>query len=240
MTNTTASNSRWIRIDTPDGGFDAYLSLPPGGKRADNPAIVLVQEIFGVNEHIRSVADQYAADGYVVLAPDVFWRQAPRVELGYAGADMERALGLLKGVDLEATLADIGATVAALRAEAGAGAKVAAVGYCFGGLVAYLSAARGLVDAAVPYYGGGIQNHLHEAAALNVPVQFHYGALDKHILPEHVEQVRQAMAGKRGTEIFVYDQGDHGFNCWARATYHQRSAALAHGRALGFLANALS
>ena len=73
-----------------------------------------------------------------------------------------------------------------------------------------------------------------------MPVQFHYGALDKHILPEHVEQVRQAVAGKRGTEVFVYDQADHGFNCWARASFHQRSAALAHGRALTFLASALS
>jgi len=237
---TATPDSRWIRIDTVDGSFDAYLSLPPAGKQAANPGIVLVQEIFGVNAHIRAVADQYAADGYVVLAPDVFWRQAPRVELGYAGADMEQAMALRKGVDLEAVVSDIGATAAALRAEIGAGGKVAVVGYCFGGLLAYLAAARGMVDAAVPYYGGGIQNHLHEAAALHVPVQFHYGALDKHILPGHVEQVRQAVAGKRGTEVLVYDQADHGFNCWARASYHQRSAALAHGRTLAFLANALS
>ncbi|MGO4306998.1 MULTISPECIES: dienelactone hydrolase family protein [unclassified Cupriavidus] len=237
---TTTPNSRWIRIDTTDGSFDAYLSLPPAGKQANNPGIVLVQEIFGVNEHIRSVADQYAADGYVVLAPDVFWRKAPRVELGYAGKDMEEAMALRKSVDVEAAVSDIAATVKTLRAEIGAGGKVAAVGYCFGGLLAYLAAARGLVDAAVPYYGGGIQNNLHEAAAINVPVQFHYGALDAHITPEHVEQVRQAVAGKRGTEIFVYDKADHGFNCWARGSYHQRSAALAHGRALTFLVNTLS
>jgi carboxymethylenebutenolidase len=237
---STTPNSRWIRIDTANGSFDAYLSLPPAGKKPGNPGIVLVQEIFGVNEHIRSVADQYAADGYVVLAPDVFWRSAPRVELGYDGKDWEKAMELRKAVNLEDTIADIAATVQALRAETGEGGKVAAVGYCFGGLVSYMAAARGLVDAAVPYYGGGIQNNLHEAAAISVPVQFHYGALDAHITPDDVEKVRQAVTGKRGTEVFVYDQADHGFNCWARGSYHQRSAALAHGRALTFLANALS
>ncbi|GAA0828579.1 dienelactone hydrolase family protein [Cupriavidus pauculus] len=237
---SNSPNSRWIQIDTPDGSFDAYLSLPPAGKQVANPGIVLVQEIFGVNEHIRSVADQYASDGYVVMAPDVFWRSAPHVELGYSGKDWEQAMALRKAVNVEATLSDIGATIEALRGEIGAGGKVAAVGYCFGGLMSYLAAARGMVDAAVPYYGGGIQNNLHEAAALNVPVQFHYGALDAHITPDDVEKVRQAVAGKRGTEVFVYDQADHGFNCWARESYHQRSAALAHGRALTFLANALS
>lgn len=229
--------SRWIRIEADTGSFDAYLSLPPAAKLDGAPGIVLLQEIFGVNEHIRAVADQYAADGYVVLAPDVFWRLAPRVELGYAGADMERALSLRKQVDVGLALQDIGATVRALRQHSGGG-KVAALGYCFGGLLSYLSAARGLVDAAVPFYGGGIQNNLQEAAAIEVPVQFHYGALDAHIPPEAVRQVREAVAGKRA-EVFVYEQADHGFNCWARASYHQPSAALSHGRALTFLADAL-
>ncbi|RZT29362.1 dienelactone hydrolase family protein [Cupriavidus agavae] len=237
---TLTPDSRWIRVDTAGGSFDAYLSLPPAGKQPGSPGIVLVQEIFGVNAHIRAVADQYAADGYVVLSPDLFWRSQPRVELGYDGPDWERAMVLRKAVNLEDAVADIGATAAALRNEIGEGGKLAAVGYCFGGLLSYLAAARGMVDAAVPYYGGGIQNQLHEAAALNVPVQFHYGALDAHITPEDVENVRQAVAGKRGTEVFVYDQADHGFNCWSRASYHQRAAALAHGRTLTFLANALS
>ncbi len=91
----------------------------------------------------------------------------------------------------------------------------------------------------MPYYGGGIQNQLQEAANIRVPVQFHYGALDAHIPPEAVQGVRDAMTGKPGSEIFVYEGADHGFNCWARGTYHQPSAALAHGRALVFLSQAL-
>ncbi|VVE57842.1 carboxymethylenebutenolidase [Pandoraea pneumonica] len=234
------SNSQWIRVETVDGTFDAYLALPPSGKTANAPGIVLVQEIFGVNEHIRSVADQYASDGYVVIAPDIFWRAAPRVELGYSGDDMARAMELRKSVDVEKAVADVGACVTALRGKLDAGAKVAAVGYCFGGLVSYIAAARGLVDAAVPYYGGGIHNYLGEAPNLNVPTQFHYGALDSHITPDIVTAVSEAVKSRPNTEVFVYPQADHGFNCWARGSYHQPSAALAHGRALAFLAQWLS
>jgi carboxymethylenebutenolidase len=233
------ANAQWIRVDSPDGAFDAYLSLPPGGQRPDSPGIVLIQEIFGVNEHIRAVADQYAADGYVVLAPDVFWRSAPRIELGYAGADMEQAMKLRGEVKVDLAVKDIAATAGALRARLAPGAKIAAVGYCFGGLLAYLAAANGLVDAAVPYYGGGIQNALQEAGRITVPIQFHYGALDAHIPADAVANVRTAMAGNAQAEIHVYEPADHGFNCWARGSYHQRSAALAHGRALSFLARVL-
>lgn len=234
------SNSQWIRVETVDGTFDAYLALPPSGKTANAPGIVLVQEIFGVNEHIRGVADQYAMDGYVVLAPDIFWRAAPRVELGYSGDDLARAMELRQSVDVEKAVKDIEATAKVLRAKLDGHAKVAVVGYCFGGLLSYLSAARGLVDAAVPYYGGGIHNYLGEAAKLNVPVQFHYGALDSHITPDIVSAVSDAVKSRPNTEVFVYPKADHGFNCWARSSYHQPSAALAHGRALEFLAKWLT
>jgi carboxymethylenebutenolidase len=225
--------THWLNIAP---GFAAYLALPPAGR---GPGLVLFQEIFGVNEHIRTVAEQYALDGFVVLAPDVFWRQAPRVELGYEGTDRQQALALMQGYTVEHSLADIAASVKALRArpEVG-GAKVGAFGYCMGGRLAYLAAATTEVDAAVAFYGGGIHGQLERAAAIRCPVQFHYAGYDDNIPPAAVEQVRQAVAGKKA-EVHVYPGSTHGFNCWARASYHAPSAALAHGRATAFLASAL-
>jgi carboxymethylenebutenolidase len=200
---------------------------------------VLFQEIFGVNEHIRAVAEQYALDGFVVLAPDCFWRDAPQVELGYAGDDWQRAFALMKAYRPEDALADIGMTVQALRARPEvAGGKVGAIGYCMGGRMAYLAAATAGIDAAAPFYGGGIHQQLERAAGIACPVQFHYAGHDDHIPPEAVERVRQAFAGK-AAEVHVYPGSMHGFNCWERASYHAPSAALAHGRALQFLATAL-
>lgn len=241
MTNPVTT--QWIDIAP---GFAGYLALPPAGR---GPGLVLWQEIFGVNEHIRAVAEQYALDGFVVLAPDAFWRDAPRVELGYEGDDRQRALTLMKAYAAADALADIAASVACLRARpevvtaataAGAAgpAKVGSFGYCMGGRLAYLAAATTDIDAAVAFYGGGIHLQLERAAAVRCPIQFHYAGHDDNILPAAVDSVRAAFVGKPA-EVFVYPGSDHGFNCWARSTYHAPSAALAHGRALAFLAAAL-
>ncbi len=228
--------SGWITITADDGGrFDACLALPP---RGSGPGLLLFQEIFGVNRHIRAVADQYAQDGFVVLAPDLFWRQAPRVELGYEGAQRERAMQLMKAAQAPLLAADSRASLAALRALSQCAGKVGAIGYCLGGRLAYLAAAAGGVDAAVSYYGGGIHDQLDRAAQVRCPIQFHYGALDAHIPPAAVQRVREAFAG-RDAPLFVYDGADHGVNCWDRASYHAASAALAHGRSLQHLATHL-
>jgi carboxymethylenebutenolidase len=228
--------SQWIDVAATSGGkYGAYLSLPPAG---NGPGLVLFQEIFGVNRHIRAVADQYALDGFVVLAPDLFWRDAPRVELGYEGADRERALVLMKGADPKLLAEDIKTTVAALRARPELAGKVGAVGYCMGGRLAYIAAATAGVDAASSFYGGGIQDQLERAASIMCPMQFHYGAKDTAIPMEAVEKVRAAFAGRKA-EFWIYPDAGHGFNCWDRSAYHAPSAALSHGRALAFLAPAL-
>lgn len=228
--------SQWIDIEAADGRFGAYLALPRGGK---GPGIVLLQEIFGVNEHIRSVADQYAADGYVVLAPDLFWRSGARIELGYDEASWKTAYALMQDADPGKALADIALTAAALRARPGVGARIAALGYCFGGRLSYLAAAGGLVDAAVAYYGGGIQNQLDVAGKIAVPLLLHFGGADAHIPAAAVASIADAFGTNAEVEIHVYPDAEHGFNCSHRSSYQQRAAAQAHGNSLVFLAENL-
>ena len=225
--------TQWIEIAP---GLGGYLALPPAGK---GPGLVLFQEIFGVNEHIRGVVEQYALDGFVVLAPDLFWRNGPKIELGYEGADRARAMELMHALTPETVASDITASVKALRERPEtAGAKLGAVGYCLGGRLAYNAAAMGGIDAALAYYGGGIQNQLDRAAFIKCPMQFHYAGHDDNIPPAAVDSVLQAFDGKP-VQLYVYPGAHHGFNCWARGTYDAPSAALAHGRSLEFLAEAL-
>jgi carboxymethylenebutenolidase len=226
--------TRWIDMQGGGKGFQGYLALPPAGK---GPGIVLFQEIFGVNSHIRGVVEQYAQDGFVVLAPDVFWRQAPKVELGYEGADRDRGIELMKQLSGDELVADVKAAVATLRALPEVDGKVGAVGYCLGGRLTYLACAHTDVDAGSAWYGGGIHDLLDLAGNVTAPLQFHYAENDHAIPLTAVDKVRDAMAGK--AEVFIYPGAQHGFNCWDRSSYHPRSAALAHGRTLAFFAEKL-
>ncbi len=140
--------TQWIDIPSGNDSFGGYLSLPRHGS---GPAVIIIQEIFGVNGHIRAVCDQYAAAGYVALAPDVFWRTQPRVELTYEGTDVKTALELAQETDVDLAVADIAATADLLRTLPEVSGKVAAVGFCMGGLFSYLVASTGKVDAAVAY-----------------------------------------------------------------------------------------
>ena len=228
MSNTPVS-TQWISIAP---GFEGYLALPPAGS---GPGLLLMQEIFGVNPHIRAVAEQYALDGFVVLAPDVFWRQAPRIELGYEGEDRQRGIQIAGQLQPAELLVDLQAASAVLRARPEtAGRKLGAIGYCMGGRLAFNAAAVAGIDAAVAYYGGGIHNQLDLAPRIGVPMQFHYAGHDDNIPPAAVDKVREAMGSK--AELHLYPDAHHGFNCWARGSYHAPSAALAHGRSLSFLA----
>lgn len=197
-----------------------------------NAGIVIVQEIFGVNGYIRSVVDRYADEGFVAIAPALFDRIEPGIELGYEGADAQRAMGLLGHFSIDKAVDDIEAAVSYLR---GFGCKqVGVVGFCLGGTLAWLSATRLPVDAAVGYYGGRIAQYVGERP--KAPVMLHFGDEDKHIPAEEIAKIATAYPA---IPIYHYPAG-HGFSCDARASYDASSATLARERTLAFLREQLS
>src|SRR5215472_9423720 len=186
-------NSQTIAVRAREGGtFKSYLALPPSGS---GPGLLVLQEIFGVNSHIRAVTDRWAAQGYVALAPDLFWRVEPGVELAYTPDGIAKGRALRQKLDLELTLKDIATTLDHLRSRPERTGKVAVVGYCFGGLLAYLTAARRDIDAAIAYYGGGIETRLDEAPRIKCPIMFHYGENDTAIPAAARENTRRALVG---------------------------------------------
>jgi carboxymethylenebutenolidase len=230
-------SGRTISIETPGGGaFSGYLASPESGR---GPGLLVLQEIFGVNAHIREVADRWAAEGYVALAPDMFWRLEPGVSLDYNEGGIKRGRALRQRFDFDPGIADLKAAVGRLRAMPECGGKVAAVGYCFGGLLAYLAAAHAGVDAAIAYYGGGIDARAADAKAIRCPIMFHWGEKDSAIPAPAREAVRAAMASHDGAEFFVYRDAQHGFNCDRRASFHPFAAQLARSRSIGLLRRAV-
>ena len=220
------------------GSFRAYLAKPATG--GSGPGIVLLQEIFGINPYIRSVADLYAEEGYVVLAPDLFWRLEPGVELGQGEADRTRALDLYGRFDAGKAMEDIDATVAALRALPEVKGRVGALGFCLGGKLAYLAAARdGLVDAAVSYYGVGIEKELALAPRVRCPLVLHFGELDKNSPPEAIEAIRGALAGRPDIEIYVYPGADHAFARPAGMHFDKPASLMAHSRSIAAFRRAM-
>jgi carboxymethylenebutenolidase len=222
--------SDWVKLKTEDGHeFEAYVARPEGEPIA---GLVVVQEIFGVNAHIRSVADAYAKDGFLAVAPALFDRHERGVELGYEGEDMQKAMSFVPKLDIEAAMRDVAAALEYARRETHK--KCGVIGYCFGGTVAWLAATRLKADAAVGYYGGRIG--MFAAEEPEAPVMLHFGSKDQHIPKEEVDTIA---AAHPEVEIYWYDAG-HGFSCDARASHDAASAKLARERSLEFLARHLS
>jgi carboxymethylenebutenolidase len=217
--------SEYVTLEALDGHkLSAYVARPAGDPIA---GLVIVQEIFGVNAHIRSVADGYAKDGFLAIAPALFDRIQPGVELTYEGADMQTGRSLAQKLVPDLALSDIGAAIEFVCSSTAK--KIGIVGYCYGGTMAWLAATRLHPAAVVGYYGGQIAKHIDETPA--VPVMLHFGKQDAHIPAEDVEKIH---AAHPEVEIFWYDAG-HGFNCDARASYNAAAAAQARERSLAFL-----
>ena len=200
---------QWIDIKAADGGtFKGYLAVPASGS---GPGILLLQEIFGVNRSMREVADHYAEEGYVVLAPDLFWRMEPGIELGYTEADFGKAMGYYQRFDANQSIKDSADALKVLRARPECTGKVGALGFCLGGKLAYLVAARTDVDCAVSYYGVGIEADLAEAEKVKGPMVFHFAELDRFAPPEARAQITAAFAKRPDVEFYLYPGCDHAF-----------------------------
>jgi carboxymethylenebutenolidase len=219
--------SEFTRIMARDGHeFDVWLAAPSGTPRG---AVVVAQEIFGVNAHIREVTDGFAREGYLAIAPSLFDRVRRNVELGYDADGVQQGRGHVLQIPEAKLLLDLQATLNVVKH----GGRTGIVGYCWGGTLAHLAACELPVACAVAYYGTRIVENL--ARKPRVPVMYHFGAHDKSIPPEAIEKIR---ASDQNGEFFVYE-ADHGFNCDHRAAYDASAAKLARERTLGFLAENL-
>ena len=230
------ATSRTITIDTLDGKgrFDTYVAEPASTPRA---AIVVIQEIFGVNAGIRSKCDRLAADGYFALAPDLFWQIAPGVELDPDVPDqMQRALDLMGQFDQDAGIRDIEATIRTARGMLAKGGKVGVVGYCLGGLLAFMTAARTDVDASVGYYGVGIDGLLGEAHAIAHPVLLHIPQEDHFVDKDAQARMHAGLDDHAKVTLFDYPGEDHGFATEFGQRRSDESANLADQRTASFFA----
>jgi carboxymethylenebutenolidase len=207
--------------------FRAWLAAPSGRAKG---AVVVIQEIFGVNSHIRAVSDSFAADGYLAIAPSLFDRVRMGIELGYADKDMQQGRGYVMQLKSDQTLKDISAALAIVK-HAG---RVGTVGYCWGGKMSYLAACELPIACAVSYYGGGITQVLDKKP--KCAVMYHFGERDKHITQDDVAKIK---AAHPEGQFFLYP-ADHGFNCDQRGSYDAPSAALARKRTLEFFGQYLA
>jgi carboxymethylenebutenolidase len=214
---------------TQDGSrnFDAYLARPEQGRA---PSILIFTEMFGIGQHNRDMAEDYARHGCNALVPNLFWRSAYPGEIAFAGPDRDAAWARLAALDVDAAGRDIGTAVEWLRARPFSNGKVFALGFCAGGRMAFVAAARAGVDAAVSFYGMGIAKHDIEFARVNCPVQLHYGLKDPHIPRPEIDAVTRAAEHRPNIEIFRYAEAGHSFFNPIRPGYHAASAKLAGER----------
>jgi carboxymethylenebutenolidase len=223
-----------ITIQGRDGAFGAYVARP---NVLPAPAVVVLQELFGVNADIRKTCDEIAQQGFVAVAPDLFWRQEPGVDLGVASeADWQHGLRLYQAYDRDAGVRDIKDTLDAVAKLPECTGKVAVLGYCLGALMVFLAAVRFRgVDAAVAYHGGDTEKYLGEADGLNTPLLMHLGEEDEFISKPAQAQIKTALAGKPNATVYSYPGQRHAFSRHDGAHYNAEAAALAHERTYAFL-----
>src|ERR1700719_180604 len=222
-----------ITIEDRDGTFGAYIARP---KALPAPAVVVLQELFGVNADIRKTCDELAEQGFVAVAPDLFWRQEPGVDLNVTSeGDWQHGLRLYQAYDRNAGARDVKDTANAVAKLPECTGKVAVLGYCLGGLMTFLTAARYGVDAAVAYHGGDTEKYLDEVDGLNAPLLMHLAEEDEFISKATQAQIKAALAKKPNTTVYSYPGQNHAFSRHNGTHYNAAAAALANGQTREFL-----
>ncbi len=225
-----------ITIKSFDGGeFDAYLAMPASGY---GPGIVVLQEIYGVNDYMRSVADWYAAHGFIALCPDLFWRMEPRVQL--TEAEWEKAIAFYQRLDEAKAVEDSGAALEFLRKHSACSGRAGAVGFCLGGNLAYLLSVRFRPDCAVGYYGVSIEKSLDEAKNLSSPLLLHIAGSDKFCPPEAQAEIHATLDSNQLVTIYDYAGAGHAFGRPGGEHYDAAAAELANLRSLEFFVSNLA
>ena len=222
-----------ITIKGRDGAFEAYMARPAA---LPAPAVVVLQELFGVNADIRKTCDELAERGFITVAPDLFWRQEPGVDLGVTTeADWQHGLRLYQAYDRDKGVQDIKDTVAVAAELPDCTGKVAVLGYCLGALMSFLTAVRSEVDAVVAYHGGDTEKYLDEVDHLHAPLLMHLGEEDEFISKPAQARIKAALAGKPNATIYGYPGQCHAFSRHNGAHYNAAAATLANGRTYDFL-----
>ena len=229
---------KMIDIAAPDGAtFKGFLATPESGSGA---GVIVLQEIFGINYFMRETCHRLAAQGYMALCPDLFWRQEPGIELSdMTEGEWGRAFALYQGFDMDQGVADAGAALEQLRGTDGCSGKVGAVGYCLGGMLAYLVAARTKADASVGYYGVGMQDALGEANKIAAPHMMHLAELDQFCPPEAQSAIKDGLAGNTSVTIHSYKNVDHAFARTGGEHFDGAAAQQANARTAEFFAQNL-
>ncbi len=228
-----------ISIAGKDGTFMGYLATPTGGS---GPGVVVIQEIFGINPWLRSVVDWLADQGYMALAPDLFWKLDPGIQLDPTIEDeFNKGLDLFGKFDADGGVEDIQETISTLRKMPGCNGKVGNLGFCLGGMLSYLTAARTDTDASASYYGVGLDNLLGEAEKIKTPTILHIAREDGFVPPEAQAKVEKGLESHAAVTIYTYDGANHGFCRETDKThYHPEAAKLAHQRTLDLFTKALA
>jgi len=226
-----------VTVRTPDGDFAAYIARPAAPQA---PAMVVIQEIFGVNAVMRAITDDYAAAGYLAICPDLFWRIEPGIDItDHSEAEWKKAFELFNAFDVDLGAKDISATLGFIRADAGCSGKAGAVGFCLGGLLAFLTATRTDVDASAGYYGVGIERHVAEADKLTDPLLLHIAEQDQFVPKEAQALIVSALKNHPLVELYTYPGRDHAFARKGGEHYDAADAAKANERTLAFFKKAL-